>query len=384
MSKIFRSLKGLLRFKRDLKGSRNLVIYSEGEQYSSFLMPVLRELSLFNDINIFYLSSELEDSLLERTINGVKSYFIGKGSCLIYALNFLKADALVMTMPDLNTFHIKRSPNCNQYIYFHHSMVSTHMVYREGAFDQFDTMLCVGPYHKKEVRKWEQHRNLPKKLLLEHGYGPLDTIRKINTQIGMFPRNKNGSLNILFAPSWGAHGLMENYAPEVIEPLLKAGHSVIVRPHPRSEKLSKKSLDSLEANFKSWKKFRVAKGISQFDSLCESHLLISDWSGVAMEFAFGLERPVLFIDVPRKINNFGYQELAITPIEISYREEVGIVLSIEEIDKLADKIEELYETAKIFQIKIKKSRQQNIYNLDKSGKIGAMHIYNLVKSAKHI
>ena len=31
--------------------------------------------------------------------------------------------------------------------------------------------------------------------------------------------------------------------------------------------------------------------------------MVSDWSGVAMEFAFGLERPVLFIDVPRKTNN---------------------------------------------------------------------------------
>ena len=38
-------------------------------------------------------------------------------------------------------------------------------------------------------------------------------------------------------------------------------------------------------------------------SFDKADLMISDWSGVAFEFAFGLEKPVIFIDLPKKINN---------------------------------------------------------------------------------
>jgi hypothetical protein len=49
-----------------------------------------------------------------------------------------------------------------------------------------------------------------------------------------------------------------------------------------------------------------------------------DWSGVAMEFAFGLEKPVLFIDVPRKVNNPEYKTLRAVPLEVSYRDQIWI------------------------------------------------------------
>ncbi len=75
----------------------------------------------------------------------------------------LDVDILAMTMPDLETFHIKRSQNGVHYAFVPHSIVSTHMVYRNGAFDHFDTVFCAGPHHVAEVRKHEAMRNLPKK-----------------------------------------------------------------------------------------------------------------------------------------------------------------------------------------------------------------------------
>ena len=101
-----------------------------------------------------------------------------------------------------------------------------------------------------------------------------------------------------------------------------------------------------------------------------------------MEFAFGLERPVLFIDVPRKVNNQHYEELGIDTIEVSYRQEVGIVLPLDEINKVPEKIEILYRKSEIFQKKIKRIRAKNIYNLDESAIIGAKHIYDLITSNK--
>ena len=54
-------------------------------------------------------------------------------------------------------------------------------------------------------------------------------------------------------------------------------------------------------------------------------LMISDWSGAALEYAFGIERPVLFLDVARKINNPRYVDLGIEPIEARMREQIGAV-----------------------------------------------------------
>ena len=35
-------------------------------------------------------------------------------------------------------------------------------------------------------------------------------------------------------------------------------------------------------------------------SLYQSDLMISDWSGVAFEYAFAFNKPVIFCDVPKK------------------------------------------------------------------------------------
>ena len=44
--------------------------------------------------------------------------------------------------------------------------------------------------------------------------------------------------------------------------------------------------------------------------------MISDWSGSAYEFAFGTLKPVIFVDVPKKVNNPEYIKFKNKPIEI--------------------------------------------------------------------
>ena len=31
--------------------------------------------------------------------------------------------------------------------------------------------------------------------------------------------------------------------------------------------------------------------------------MVSDWSGAALEYSFGLKKPVIFLDLPKKVNN---------------------------------------------------------------------------------
>ena len=53
--------------------------------------------------------------------------------------------------------------------------------------------------------------------------------------------------------------------------------------------------------------------------------MVSDWSGVALEYAFAMNKPVIFCDIPRKINNLNYLEIENEPIEVSIREKIGTI-----------------------------------------------------------
>ena len=66
-------------------------------------------------------------------------------------------------------------------------------------------------------------------------------------------------------------------------------------------------------------------------SLHESELMIGDWSGAALEYAFGLERPVLFIDMPQKINNPEHDRIGLITLEESIRAEIGAIVDPQDL-----------------------------------------------------
>ena len=61
---------------------------------------------------------------------------------------------MIMSTPNLQSMQLKRQSE-SRYFYLHHSPCSTHMIYQENAFDDFDGMFCIGSYHEKEVRERE-------------------------------------------------------------------------------------------------------------------------------------------------------------------------------------------------------------------------------------
>ena len=52
----------------------------------------------------------------------------------------LKSKALIMTMPDLGLFHIKRSKYGTNHIYIFHNIGSSFPVIRYGALFHYDTI----------------------------------------------------------------------------------------------------------------------------------------------------------------------------------------------------------------------------------------------------
>ena len=364
----------------DLKqNERDVVFYSENENSMLIFKSLISELTNKHNLNICYVTSSKDESILKKPNNKIKSFFIGDGVVRTKFFLNLKAKILIMTMPDLETFHIKKSKVYPvHYVYLFHSMVSTHLIYRRSAFEHFDSIFCVGNYQLDEIRSTEKLYNLKPKNLIRYGYGHLDNLLEKYSKRILLPKNNENKLHILLAPSWSDDGLFENISEKVIDILLREGYKVTFRPHPMSQKKSKKKIDRMTEKFSKNESFLLEQNIFNFDSFLFSDIMITDWSGAALEFAFAFEKPVLFIDVPKKINNPEYEKIPQVPIEVSIREKIGKIILPTDLELIPNEIKMLYGQTKELRDKITKIRNELIFNVGESKKDGAEEIIKLL------
>ena len=364
----------------DLKqNERDIVFYSENENSMLIFKSLISELTNKHNLNICYVTSSKDESILKKPNNKIKSFFIGDGVVRTKFFLNLKAKILIMTMPDLETFHIKKSKVYPvHYVYLFHSMVSTHLIYRRSAFEHFDSIFCVGNYQLDEIRSTEKLYNLKPKNLIRYGYSHLDNLLEKYSKRILLPKNNENKLHILLAPSWSDDGLFENISEKVIDILLREGYKVTFRPHPMTQKKSKKKIDRITEKFSKNESFLLEQNIFNFDSFLFSDIMITDWSGAALEFAFAFEKPVLFIDVPKKINNPEYEKIPQVPIEVSIREKIGKIILPTDLELIPNEIKMLYGQTKELRDKITKIRNELIFNVGESKKDGAEEIIKLL------
>jgi YidC/Oxa1 family membrane protein insertase len=105
-----------------------------------------------------------------------------------------------------------------------------------------------------------------------------------------------------------------------------------------------------------------------------SDLLVTDWSAMALEYALGLEKPVLFIDVPRRIRNPNWRELGLEPIEAVIRDQLGEVVSPDALNEAPAAIERLLGDPGRFRTKMRELRETMVYRLGHSIPDGAAEI----------
>lgn len=118
--------------------------------------------------------------------------------------------------------------------------------------------------------------------------------------------------------------------------------------------------------------------------MLDAHVMVSDWSGAALEFALGLEKPVLFVDVPKKVNNPEYTLLPSLPVELALREELGVVLAPDRLGEAPRRLRELLDGRSVESRveRIRAVRERYVYNLGRSGEVGAEILEELVSRIK--
>ena len=370
-------------FKAIKPDARSIVFYAEDAGSWRYFEPIINELVGTHGKQICYVTSSPKDPVLQRNDNRIKTFCIGFGLARTVWFRYLQANVIVMTMPDLETYHIKRSKHPVHYVYMYHSMVSAHMIYRRGAFDNYDSILCVGPHHQKEIRATEQLYGLKPKILVETGYGVLDSIISSKEADLTHKLQSDGpSKRVLIAPSWGHQGLLETCGPELVDVLLQAGHRVTVRPHSMTIRQRPKLLRELRDRFGLAPEFHLELELTSQGTVHASDIMISDWSGAALEYAFGLERPVIYVDVPRKVNNLEYEKIDCVPIEVKLRSEIGAVVSPASLSDVPSLVDELCLNPGEWQERIRELRSRWIYNVGTSGKVAADYIATVAETAE--
>jgi len=114
--------------------------------------------------------------------------------------------------------------------------------------------------------------------------------------------------------------------------------------------------------------FAYESNMAGRQSLHDSDIMISDWSGAALDYAFGLNKPVLFVDIQRKVNNQDYEDLDIEPFEVFIRNKIGMVI---DPGNILFQMDEQLQTDT-------RHRQKHVFNPERSGAVGAKYVLNIL------
>jgi hypothetical protein len=207
----------------------SFVIYNEGKQYTNVFKPILEEFEN-RKIQVFYVSSDREDPLLDMPFACIETRYIGSGNQAFAFLNMLQADICLMTTPSLDVYQLKRSRGVKHYAHILHDTGDV-TCYRLFGIDWFDSLLLSGEYHMKDIRELEKIRGTSVKDLEVIGSTYLDVLLSKKDAL---PVEEDHPFTVLISPSWGSGALLSYFGEKLLDPLADTDWRIIVRPHPQS------------------------------------------------------------------------------------------------------------------------------------------------------
>jgi hypothetical protein len=321
-----------------LRSRHQIIFYAESIHYYQYFEKLISDL-LASGRELVYITSDKKDPILRAAPAGITPVYVK--TFLGFLFTRLKADVVIMTMTDLGNYLYKRSAAVGKYVYVFHAAVSTHQQYSEKAFFNYDAVLCAGSYQVEELRTVEKRYGLPEKELIPYGYPLFDSIQKINSSHRENKgKNKEGT-NILIAPSWFPGCIFDTCLHDLCRQFSFTRYNIVIRSHPEFEKRRKKEFLAITRLRDRYPHLSIDVDSDVTASLVTSDILITDRSGIAFEFAFGTQRPVIFIDTALKEMNKEWRKLGIEPVENSIRNKLGISILPGEVDKILSKISDL-------------------------------------------
>ena len=369
-------------YNRFLRGKepKALVFYSEGGGFYKYFRGMIEYVLAHSDVTIHYITSDPEDPVLTMGNPRLAGYYIGEMK-LIPLMMKMDADMVVMTMPDLETYHIKRSlvRKDIEYIYTDHGVSSDNMTLRPHALDHFDTLFCVGPHQMEEARAIEKLYGLKPRRLVQVGYGLLD---EMTAAWEAREKGPGGKKTILIAPSWQKDNIMDSCVDALVEQFSALDCRIVIRPHPQYVRLYGEKIDGLISRYQEriGEDFVVQTDFSSTDTVYMADLLVTDWSNVGFEFALSTRKPVLYINTPMKVMNPEYDKIDVVPFDIRIRGQLGGELELRELDRAGALARELLSHPEEFRETIQAVKEKEIYNLGRGAEAAGRYLTRRIET----
>ena len=141
----------------DESNKKQIVFYSEKSGFYKYLEGLINELLNTSDVVMHYVTSDPNDAIFKKNEPRIIPYYIDDNH-LIPLFMKVDSDIMIMTMPEINKYHLKRSivKKDVEYIYVFHGIGSVNTELRTGALDHYDTVYLTNEQVKREIRALEK------------------------------------------------------------------------------------------------------------------------------------------------------------------------------------------------------------------------------------
>lgn len=360
--------------------NKHLVFYSESNGFYKYFKGIIEYLLEHTNITIHYITSDYNDNIFKMAEenNQIKAYYIDQKK-LITLMMKMDADVVVMTMPDLENYHIKRSyiRKDIKYIFIPHGIDSINLTQRYKSINAYDIFFACGKYQRLEAEKTYELFNLDRKVY-NWGYSLLDDM------IAEYEKSKKSKKSktkqILIAPSWQKDNICDLCLEELLDSLKKENnYEITVRPHPQEVRHMKEKFEALKEKYKGNKNIVIQTDFSSNNTIFNADILITDWSSIGYEYAYTTKKPVIFIDTPMKIMNPNYKDIDVEPINIWSRNIIGKSLRTDQLNDINKVIKDFLNNGDKYEKKINEMLHDSIYNLGNSAEKGANYIIECIQ-----
>ncbi len=315
---IIKDLITFIKFKFSQKKFR-IGFFQENKNIQPYLIPYIMKKAL--NEKIFIMS--IDDLDLKNIKNVCVYVFKSKLFIELFFLT-LKVKYLYSSTPDLNNSLFMKSKlgNC-RYIYLQHSPVSISKAYNNNAFDNFDAVQVVNKFQYEEIHA----NNFEKKL----------KIKAFKSKYVFFNSNflnqeKKIKYDVLIAPTWKSNFYKLNCHKTLIDNLNNKNITYKLRPHYMSFKKNEIDRKTLLNN-------KIILDENLIINFYDFKFLVSDWSGIFIEYSILRKIKSFLINTPQKKLNTSNKNLNSTLEEIS-RDYLANLYNIDQIEKLVNDIHE--------------------------------------------
>ncbi len=355
-----RAARSVRAFERIAVDDRLVVFFSESKEDWGDLSPLVSRLILAQNRSVAYLTSDPEDPALSRITKNLHVFYVGRGRARQSVFKKLDANLVVVARPVVGSIIPVSSVTTVHYSLILSTLQSVTTTHSAEELAPYQSVFCSGPHQAAEIRDLMH----PDTKILQLGNGRLDAIlerrRRVPEEVLAFK-----TASVLVAPQEAS--FFKNAGYSIVERLLRDNLKVVVHLHPgltKRARIAKK----LERKFGSSPNFSVNTSLPSFSLIFMSQTVITDWSDIALQYSLGMERPVIFIDLPRP-DRRAVGSTNRRPLEVALRPQLGQVVARDRISQIAKICRATMNDSS--QEALAELRRRVVFNSNISGAIGS-------------